>query len=286
MDSILFSILLILGVLLAVVSLVARNNIAIKYRMAAVVAVCGFLIAFSLNLVSESRTALSEQSPLELHTSLRTPELSVTRDDSSNNSDFALSGTAEAGSQVDLYVQVGSATADSSGKWSYSLKSDHFLNNQEYDLKAVATNARGDRSAFSKPEKLDFSEGRSDVVESSLVYESTRTENVDYVVVRGLDQVCSTVNQGVGVFKDTSLNYDATFQGREVHGKMTFTQCNDQNVDASGKFQDEDNCEGEVSFIVTDSDSSYRIKGAILYWKYSYCPRGTSETIATVHISL
>jgi hypothetical protein len=281
------SILLMIGLLLIVASLVSRNNIAKKYWMVAAIAVCGLLIALSLNLVSESRTTPLEQSSLELRTQPSKPELFITSNHSNSNSEVALSGTAEAGSQVELYVQVGVATADSSGKWNYALKSDLFLNNQEYDLKAVATNARGDRSVFSESKSLNLPSPQTQTQEAKagLTYESSSTQNMDYVAINGLDQVCSAMNH-TGVFKDTVLTYEAKFEREEIHGEVLFNECKDRDLDAIGTFQDSDNCKGKISLIVTDRDSSNRIKEAVLYWDYSYCSRGTDTSIASVYSRL
>jgi hypothetical protein len=278
------SILLVVGLLLIVMTIFSRN-ISARYRLPLVVAVCGFLFALGFNLISGSKTALGDRLQDRPGIQLKTPEISIPKNDPSREVNSVLSGTADAGNRVELYVKVGSTVADSLGNWSYSLSPDQLLKSQDFELRAIATNENSDRSGFSEPKLINLLPRQNQEFETGLIYESTRTENMDYVVINGLDQVCSIVDQKSGVFKDTTLNYDVTFQGEEIHGKMMFSQCKNQDLDAAGTFEDEDNCVGKISLVVTHRDIAHRTREAILYWDYNYCSRGVLTGMANVNTS-
>ncbi|MCQ4143513.1 Ig-like domain-containing protein [Vogesella sp. AC12] len=128
--------------------------------------------------------------------------LSTATDSGSSSSDGITSqtmptvtGTAEANSTVEVYVDgvpVGSVTTDGSGAWSYTL--GRALSSGSHSLSAIATDAAGNSSSQSTTYSITVDSSAPTVLAMSLLDDSPTSNSVRYLVsfsedVEGLDSI-------------------------------------------------------------------------------------------------
>jgi hypothetical protein len=289
--------------LIVVITLVGAVNLFREKRYGAIVTVLllGFISARLMRKLEPiSSPLITNQPRRDLNGELRLvpPQINSPGSGSTvDNSSPTIAGEAEPGDTVIIYleaeekIELGKTTADALGRWSYTLEPEQALQDGTYEITAVAVKPSGDRSEFS--ELLTFKVAASLPSQAAIspnpdtltqtVYKATDVRNMDDVVVYDLDKVCLPPKTESTKAKSVTVDYEGVFQGDRVPGEMSFDHCTTGgNVNASGDFRDRDNCEGELSLLITDRDSLGKVEEAVLYWQYKNCSRGTDTSVASV----
>lgn len=220
------------------------------------------------------------------------------QDTSVSDPRIVIRGTAEPNTKVILYLgiesekELGSVNVDEYGNWEYIVDETVGLRDGVYHISAISIAPDGRPSPPSSVRTFSIARAPGDIPSSDLsppsleetesVYQSVFSKNIDDVTAYNLETVCADWEPESSESDQTvTIDYQAKVDGSPVTGKMVFQRCliND-NVDALGRFLDDNGCSGQISWVIEEVSADDRITAILMHWDYENCGKETTSILA------